>query len=143
MKIPNYSHIEKNADLRRLLKSAAEDSIRSFFPGRDPPDEAVEYVVVAFCLGESKAEFNDRLKQLFERDCQSVVEHLTSFVNSHSEFIKEDPKPSTPPEPTPQAKPKEDSKSQRKKIVWDKSLDKPASDSNSQSNLLFYRERVF
>ena len=115
----NLSLIEKDPVLRNRLKEAAKESVRDFFPGRDPPEEALEYVVAAFCLGEPHEELNKRLKLLFEKDCTPIIETLKTFVESHPEFTTSAEKETK----------KEESKKGRQKIVWDTSLDKKAQQS--------------
>ena len=114
----NLTLIEKDPVLRSRLKEAAKHSVQDFFQGREPQEEALEYVVAAFCLGESDTEFNERLKLLFEKDCTTVVEALNSFVQNHPEFTTtpETTKTETKKETTP--------KPRRQKILWDTSLEK-------------------
>ena len=121
MKKLNLNLIDKDHVLRNRLKEAAKESVRDFVPGKDPPEEAVEYVVAAFCLGESAEAFNRRLRLLFEKDCASIVENLTHFVESHPEFTA-----ATETETSQKDTPKP----RRQKIVWDTSLDKPAAESS-------------
>ena len=115
----NLSLIEKDPVLRNRLKEAAKESVRDFFSGRDPPEEALEYVVAAFCLGEPHEELNKRLKLLFEKDCTPIIETLKTYVEGHPEFTTSAEKETK----------KEESKKGRQKIVWDTSLDKKAQQS--------------
>lgn len=112
----NLSLIDKDPVLRSRLKDAALESVRDFFPDREPPEEAVEYVVAALCLGETKEEFERRLQLLFEKDCTSIVNALDTFVQTHQEFTttsESEVKRNVP-------------KSTRQKIVWNALSEKPS-----------------
>lgn len=118
----NLSLIEKDPSLRNRLKEAAKDSVQDFFPGRETPEEALEYVVAAFCLCETDAQFNTRLQLLFEKDCTAIVKSLGSFVENNPEFTQA---------PETETK-KEAPKPRRQKIVWDASLEKSTTETSTE-----------